>query len=85
MRRIKDFDRFSLRESHDANTQWLESFMEEIESRNLPQEELSKTMEALDYLGGDGIMDMYGMMQFPWCVNAFLGDVDSILNKKYNQ
>ena len=85
MKRIKDFNQFILLESHEQNTQWQEQFVEELRSRDLSSRDLSKATEALDYLGSNELILNYGMMKFPWCVNAFLGDVDSILNKKYEQ
>jgi hypothetical protein len=66
-------------ESHEGNTQWMDGFMDDLESRNLEPREAAKVEKALDYLGGHKVMDMYGMMQLPYAVNAFLGDVDEIL------
>ncbi len=73
-----------LTESHEGNTQWMDGFMDNLESRNLEPEKATKVKQALGYLGDHEIINRFGMMQPPYAVNAFLGDVDEIL-KQANQ
>lgn len=62
-----------LSESHDANTNWLENFYSELEKRGVENDPEVKA--ALDRLGAAGLIDVYGMFQHPFSVNAFLSDL----------
>jgi len=70
-----------LSESHEGNTQWLETFKQDIEAANLSPEKKEEAEAAMRYLGDHGLVDMYGMMQSPFAARAFMGDASEIVKR----
>ncbi len=70
-----------LNESHEGNTQWLDTFKQDIQAANLSPEKKEEAEAAMRYLGDHGLVDMYGMMQSPFAARAFMGDASEIVKR----
>jgi len=77
------FENKLIKESHEANDAWMDSFTQAYNEKamTLSSDQKQKADEALDNLGPHGVIELYGLFLPQYAVNAFLSDIDDLVQR----